>query len=114
ISSVHMAIIDLQASVLRTYSLPPARACPPCPTPFFFDPRPTTALYTLSLHDALPISSWLLHNRRIAKKRLCFSFRSTGALLFAVRRNFKYQRHGFVYRRFHRSDMLTQTNTAIE
>src|SRR5947207_6095270 len=29
---------------------------PPCPTSFFFTEPPPPAIYTLSLHDALPIS----------------------------------------------------------
>src|SRR5260221_13557120 len=29
-----------------------------CSTPFFFNDTATTEIYTLSLHDALPISTW--------------------------------------------------------
>src|SRR5690242_21249037 len=32
------------------------RTTPPSPSPFFFPDSPPTELYTLSLHDALPIS----------------------------------------------------------
>src|SRR5205814_9265827 len=34
----------------------PAALLPPAVTLFFFNPPPTTPTYTLSLHDALPIS----------------------------------------------------------
>src|SRR5207253_10020654 len=38
------------------HAWPPSTAVPLPPSPSFFNPPPPTALYTLSLHDALPIS----------------------------------------------------------
>src|SRR5437868_10768676 len=40
------------------------RACPPPPVCFSFHPPATTELYTLSLHDALPILRRLLFARQ--------------------------------------------------
>src|SRR5437660_8921441 len=41
----------------------PRSSLPPCPPSFFHAP-PTPAIYTLSLHDALPISSSTCRPRR--------------------------------------------------
>src|SRR5262249_59340816 len=43
---------------LLPYDLRPPLSSPPCSLlPFFFNHTPPTEIYTLSLHDALPISS---------------------------------------------------------
>src|SRR5215204_7694054 len=50
------------------------------PLVFFFNDTATTEIYTLSLHDALPISSWCPADRSwittSASPRLCSSSRS--------------------------------------
>src|SRR5260370_5436159 len=40
-----------------------SRTLPLPPSFFFFNDTATTEIYTLSLHDALPISLWILHRR---------------------------------------------------
>src|SRR5205807_9195981 len=42
---------------------------PDCISPFFFKRTPTTEIYTLSLHDALPISTQGLHRHRHTGRR---------------------------------------------
>src|SRR5207248_11651392 len=57
---------------LHCLSTPPLT--PPCATPFLFlfNATPTTAIYTLSLHDALPISRGVQsrHHCRVLVERL--------------------------------------------
>src|SRR4051812_354001 len=55
--SLHSATAAIPASLPTTIPFPSAPA-PPAPVPsfFFFNDTATTDIYTLSLHDALPIS----------------------------------------------------------
>src|SRR5256885_851270 len=46
--------------MLRAFCFSECLASPACSFFFFFNDTATTEIYTLSLHDALPISNWLV------------------------------------------------------
>src|SRR5690606_42147484 len=51
--------------------------------PFFFDETPTTEIYTLSLHDALPISSQagvVLESSGALLSKACTAWRNAGSM----------------------------------
>src|SRR5947208_176434 len=52
---------------------------------FFFNPTPTTYIYTLSLHDALPISSFMRKKCcPLSRPRVIVMFRAEASMLFST------------------------------
>src|SRR5207248_9685776 len=71
---------------------------------FYFNPTPTTEFYTLSLHDALPISLRSVHARAARRVRLRRDSRAGGGAHRAVR-----ARHRRAHRRGRQGDVYLRS-----